>query len=118
MSYSNSPLLPKARRQAVNLVLKEGFGVSTAARRTGVHRSTLYRWLARAGEDGREDIPTRSSKPKSCPHALDPAVVARIVGLRKKHRRCSAVIWALLTRAKGSMSANLPSTMFYADRGF
>ena len=26
MSYSNSPLLPKARRQAVNLVLKEGFG--------------------------------------------------------------------------------------------
>ena len=92
MSYSNSPLLPKARRQAVNLVLKEGFRVSTAARRTGVHRSTLYRWLVRAGEDGRENIPTRSSKPKSCRHALDPAVVARVIELRKEHRRCAALI--------------------------
>ncbi len=29
MSYSNSPLLPKVRRQAVNLVLREGFRVAT-----------------------------------------------------------------------------------------
>ena len=90
--YSNSPLLPKARRQVVNLVLKEGFRVSTAARWTGVHRSTLYRWLARVGEDGLKNIPTRSSKPKSCPHALDPAVVARIIELRKEHWRCSALL--------------------------
>ena len=45
MSYSNSPLLPKARRQAVNLVLKEGFGVSTAARRDSASESTEQRVL-------------------------------------------------------------------------
>ena len=62
-----------------------GFDGRPAHRRP---RSTLSRWLKQAGEDGRENIPTRSSKPKSCRHALDPAVVARTVELRKKHRRC------------------------------
>ena len=31
MSSSNSLLLPKARRRAVNLVLKEGFSITVAA---------------------------------------------------------------------------------------
>ncbi len=48
MSYSNNPLLPKARRQAVKLVLKEGFSVTTAAKKSGIHRSTLHRWLVKA----------------------------------------------------------------------
>ncbi len=43
MSYSNNPLLPKARKWAINLVLKDGLPVSVAARKAGVHRTTLWR---------------------------------------------------------------------------
>lgn len=43
MSYSNNPYAPKARRLAVNLVVKEGLSVAEAARRSGVHRTTLHR---------------------------------------------------------------------------
>ena len=99
MSYSNSPLLPKARRQAVNLVLKEGFSVTVAARRSGIARVTLYRWLRRAkGLHGVAGIPTKSSKPKSCPWQISAEIVSRVIELRRQHRRCGKVIQALLTR--------------------
>ena len=99
MSYSNSPLLPKARRQAVNLVLKEGFSITVAARRSGIHRTTLQRWLKRAkGLHGGSGVPTLSSKPKSCPWRLSEEIVFRVIELRRQHRRCGKVIHALLLR--------------------
>ena len=85
MSYSNSPLLPKARRQAVNLVLKEGFSVTVAARKSGIARVTLYRWLKKARKlHPVSHIPTASSKPRSCPWALSEDVVGRVIELRKQ----------------------------------
>ena len=99
MSYSNSPLLPKARRQAVNLVLKEGMSVAVAARRSGIVRVTLYRWLKRAKDlHGVAGIPTKSSKPKSCPWQISRETVSRVVELRRQHRRCGKIIHALLLR--------------------
>lgn len=99
MAYSNNPLLPKARRQIVNLVLKEGLSVSSAALRAGVHKSTVYRWLTKARElHGRSGIPTLSSRPHSHPRQLPEAVVCRIVELRNDVRRCAAYIHALLKR--------------------
>ena len=93
MAYSNSPLLPKARRQAVNLVLKGGLSVAVAARRSGVHRTTPHRWLRRAKRfRGNAFIPPESLRPKSCPWSLPPEVRLRITALRKKHRRCGRVI--------------------------
>ncbi len=47
MSYSNNPLLAKARKWSVELVIKEGLPISVAARRAGVHRVTLWHWLKR-----------------------------------------------------------------------
>ncbi len=38
MAYSNSPYSPKVRRQAVNLVRKEGFSLVVAAKKSGVSR--------------------------------------------------------------------------------
>lgn len=99
MAYSNNPLLPKARRFAVNLVLKEGITVSVAARKCGIHRSTLYRWLRKAQElHGRSGIPTISSRPHSHPKQLTETIVRRIVELRTTVRRCAGYIHALLKR--------------------
>ena len=99
MSYSNNPLLPKARRLAVTLVLKEGLSVAVAARRCGIHRSTLHRWLRKAKDlHGSSNIPTGSSRPRSCPWALGGDVVARVIELRRQTGRCGAVIREMLAR--------------------
>ena len=99
MSYFNNPLLPKARRFAVNLVLKEGTTVSVAARKCGIHRSTLYRWLTKAKDlHGRAGIPTTSSRPHAHPRQLSEAVIRRIVELRNTVGRCAAYLHALLKR--------------------
>lgn len=39
--------------------------VSKAARRCGIPRSTLYRWLKRYKSDGQESLRDRSRKPKT-----------------------------------------------------
>lgn len=44
MSYSSNPLLPKARADAVRLLVIEQLPVAVAARKSGIHRSTLWRW--------------------------------------------------------------------------
>lgn len=44
MSYSSNPLLPKARAEAVRLVVEDHLSITTAARKSGVHRTTLWRW--------------------------------------------------------------------------
>lgn len=102
MSYSNNPLLPKARSWAVNLVVKEGLPPSVAARRAGVHRTTLWRWLKRWQELGYtgyvKPLPTNSSRPHSHPKQLKKAVVERIVALRHELQRCAETIWYVLKR--------------------
>ena len=106
MSYSNNPLLPKARRQAVKLVLKEGFSITTAAKKSGIHRSTLHRWLVKAQNLHKvTGIHTRSSRPKSCPWQLGKKIVCRVLELRKQHQRCGKVIHALLLR-QGTVLSN------------
>ncbi len=99
MAYSNNPLLPKARRFAVNLVLREGLSVSVAARRSGIHRSTLYRWIQKTKTlelHWHAYIPTLSSRPHHHPKQLSEAIVARIVALWHQFKRCAGYIHALL----------------------
>ena len=50
MAYTSNPFVPRARREAVNLVLREGLSPAAAARKTGVYRSTIGRWLAKCEE--------------------------------------------------------------------
>jgi transposase InsO family protein len=117
MSYSSNPLLPRARAQAVRLVVEQKLPMSVAARKSGIHRTTLWRWkrkwlrlneyvqLAntnrphrRAGSVFRRAalrwlIPTESSRPRSCPHAVSDAVVNRVLELRRTLKRCAEVVW-------------------------
>lgn len=118
MSYSSNPLLPKARAEAVRLVVEHNMSLTVAARRSGVHRSTLWRWWRKwlgvnkyvqlensnrptrtAGRQFRLtackwQIPTLSSRPHTSPAALPQWVVARIAYWRMHKGRGAAVVHA------------------------
>jgi hypothetical protein len=44
MAYSTNPYLPKARATAMRLLLLEELPLAVIADRSGVHRSTIWRW--------------------------------------------------------------------------
>jgi transposase InsO family protein len=74
------------RYRAVLEVLEEGTPVTEVARRYGVARQTVHKWLARyANDGGLAGLADRSSRPQACPHQMLPAVEARIVGMRRAH---------------------------------
>jgi transposase InsO family protein len=122
MGYSSNPLLPNARAQAVRLVVEQGVSLSIAARRCGVHRTTLWRWLRkwrslnqyiqltndnrpRRSSDKQKPssfrlsackwrIPTDSSRPHFFGRAVPSTVVERIRYYRTKYNRCAAIVHA------------------------
>ena len=126
MSYSSNPLLPKARADAVRLVVEDHLPISVAARRSGIHRTTLWRWKQRWLEvnehiqltnDNRPSrrsdtqtvsrwrlaactwrIPTRSSRPHSCKHTTAGAVVERVRYYRQRYGRCAVIVHAYCIR--------------------
>src|ERR1039458_8493148 len=109
MSYSSNPLLPKARAQAVRLVVEDNVPISVAARKSGIHRVTLWRWYqqwlvlnqnVQLSNDNRPSraagskfrltackwlLPTRSSRPHGCKHATAEAVIERIQYYRHRY---------------------------------
>ncbi len=126
MSYSSNPLLPKARADAVRLVVEDHLPIAIAARKSGIHRVTLWRWHKqwlelnqnvqltndnrpgrRAGVYGASSwrlaactwrIPTKSSRPHSCKHAVADAVVDRISYYRRRYGRCAVIVHAYCGR--------------------
>jgi len=72
------------RHQAVLEVLGDTC-VTEVARRYGVSRQTVHRWLRRYARSGLADLADHSSRPSTCPHQMTPAVEARIVELRRAH---------------------------------
>lgn len=97
MSYVTSPYAPRARRVAVNLVLKDGLSAAQAARQAGVHRSTIGRWLVKARSvHGKKLLYNVSSRPKTSPGALSPRTVNQICILRRTLNRCAPVLHAHL----------------------
>lgn len=97
MAYTSNPKLPRLRMQAV-LMVRRGASTRAVARYYGYNQSTIVRWVAKAPFDGRENIPTLRSKPKSHPKALAPEIVTAIVEERLKHKRCAEVIHASLKK--------------------
>jgi len=72
------------RHQAV-LEVMGGLCVTEVARRYGVTRQTVHRWLLRYAHAGIAGLTDDSSRPASCPHQMPAAVEARIVELRCAH---------------------------------
>lgn len=73
------------RHAAVLEVVVDGAPVAEVARRHGVTRQTLHRWLRRYASAGLAGLVDQSSKPGSCPHQMPPQVEARIVEMRRQH---------------------------------
>ncbi len=94
MAYTTNPRLPRLRMQAV-LMVRRGASTREAAKYFGYNQSTIARWVQRADAElltGSENLPTRSSRPRSHPKTLAPELVAAIVSERLKHRRCAEVV--------------------------
>jgi len=72
------------RFQAVLEVLG-GAAVTDVARRYGVARQTVHRWLRRYAESGVSGLVDESSKPHTCPHQMPARVEARVVEMRWAH---------------------------------
>jgi transposase InsO family protein len=71
------------RYLAVREALDTGATITELARRYGVDRRTVHRWLVRYAAGGLGALADRSSKPDRCPHQIAPEVEARIVALRR-----------------------------------
>lgn len=117
MAYSSNPNLPKARAFAMQLLIREQLPVQTVANRCGVHRSTVYRWKCKwdvLNKDVQMDnpnrpgrvysrinhllrctwrIPTLESIPKTHPTAVNEEVVALVLSVRRRLKRCAEVVW-------------------------
>jgi transposase InsO family protein len=71
------------RYLAVREALDTGATITDVARRYGVDRRTVHRWLVRYATGGLAALADRSSRPDRCPHQITPEVEARIVALRR-----------------------------------
>ena len=70
------------RYQAVREVLDSGATITDVAKRYGVERRTLHRWLTRYANDGLGGLASRSHKPERSPLQMKPEIEARMLALR------------------------------------
>src|SRR5262249_60211301 len=71
-------------RYVVDAVLVEGLSVRDVAAAHGISKSWIYELIGRFRAGGYEALEPRSHRPRSCPHETPPAVVQRIVELRRQ----------------------------------
>jgi transposase InsO family protein len=95
MTYTSDPRAPKVRRDAV--LFSDKHGVRTTARRYGVSPGTISKWRARAKRYGLHPIPTRSSRPKTSPRALERGLVEKIIDKRIALNRSAEVVQKALS---------------------
>lgn len=91
MPYTQNPHQPRLRMQAV-LLVRRGWSTRAVARHTGFNQSTIVRWTQRAPRDGRETIPTKSSRPHGHPRQLTRSTIEEIRTKRLCHHRCAEVV--------------------------
>jgi transposase InsO family protein len=71
-------------RYLVEAHVVEGRSVSELAAAHGVHRSWIYKLLARYRDGGYEALEPRSRRPRSCKHATPAEIVDAVVELRER----------------------------------
>jgi transposase InsO family protein len=74
-------------RYLIEAHVVEGRSVSELAAGHGVHRSWIYKLLARYRAGGYEALEPRSRRPRSCKHETPPEIVGAIVELRSELER-------------------------------
>jgi transposase InsO family protein len=73
------------RYLAVREALDSGATITDVARRYGIDRRTVHRWLLRYATGGLGALADRSSRPDRCPHQIPPEAEARVVALRRSN---------------------------------
>ena len=124
MAYSTNPNLPNARATALKLLLIEQQPLTIVARKCGIHRTTLWRWLRKwkqlneyrqlmnANRPSRAAgvshlrqchwlITTNTSRPHTNPTAVPDEIVRQILAVRAELSRCAEVVWHHLTTVLG-----------------
>ncbi len=86
--------MPKIRRDAV--LFADKHGVRCAARHFGFSPGAIVAWRRLAKVVGLHPIPTRSSRPKHSPKALDKELIEKIVDTRLSVKRSSEVVHRVL----------------------
>lgn len=84
--HKNARLTPHGRALLVRRMLDGGLGVEEAAHASGVSVCTADKWLQRFRAEGMAGLDDRSSRPKSCPHALPQAVQAQVIEQRRSRQ--------------------------------
>lgn len=107
MGHRNARTTFRVRREMVNAA-RFGMPIAEVARRFGVSRPTVYKWLERWRRG--ESLRDRSSRPRRMPRLTPAAVAARVLAMRAASGDGSAVIagklgmawstvWKILRRA-------------------
>lgn len=73
------------REELVAMASSEGVPIAELARRFGVSRKTVYKWLDRHRREGRGALADRSRRPRGCPHRTAEAVERAVLALRAEH---------------------------------
>ncbi len=92
MAYSNSPQLPKIRREAARLVLEEGWSARKVGRYFGYHHTAVMGWVRYQEQYGVRPIITQSSKPRRHSRQMSDDLVRKIVAKRFELKRSAEVI--------------------------
>lgn len=123
MAYSINPNLVNARKTALLLVLKDKQPVLVVARKCGVNRTTIWRWVKKwqklnknidqdcinrpnrktnlVASYYRWSVVTESSAPLMHPLAISEAIVQQVLAVRYELKRCAEVVWHHLTYLLG-----------------
>jgi len=88
----------ESRCEIVTKVVEQGMAPEQAAACSGVHRSTVYRLLARFGFGGWTALRERSSRPRRQPRRLAPELEAEIAHVRERTGSGPLVIAAIVER--------------------
>jgi transposase InsO family protein len=93
-THKNAPMTPAGRLRMVQAVLA-GERVASVARRFGIDRKTVRKWLARYRADGPGGLADRSSRPCRSPTAIARGTARRVITLRRQRRTMSSIAGTL-----------------------
>ncbi len=66
-------------------VIEGAASVTDVARRYGVSRQTVHKWLVRYASHRLAGLIDKSATPDTCPHQMSPVVEAKVVEMRRAH---------------------------------
>jgi putative transposase len=95
--------------------LSDRFTMAEVCARYGVSRPTGYKWIERHKEEGRRGRADRSRAPRTCPHALSPALTELLITTREAHPFWGARKLLAVLQAKHPRIRDWPAPSTVAD---